>query len=104
MAIKITDSNFEEEVLNSTIPVLVDCYADWCSPCKALKPLLQEITEDNARVKLGLLDIDSCPGLAVRLKVSSIPKVVVFNKGEEVTAISGVHRKEEYQKVIDNLF
>lgn len=104
MTIQITEDNFQSEVLESPVPVFVDCYADWCAPCRALKPLLTAIEEDNQeRVKLALLDIDSHPNLAVRLKVTSIPKVVIFHKGEEVTSISGVHGKEDYQDAIDGL-
>lgn len=101
MPTDITDSNFDQEVLQSNLLVLVDCYAEWCSPCKALKPLLLEL-EHSQGLKLGLLDVDRNPGLAKRLKITSIPKVVVFRDGEEITSISGVRPKADYQEVIDS--
>lgn len=103
MIATVTDSNFDQEVLQSESLVFVDCYADWCSPCKALKPILQELEESNDGLKLGLLDVDHNPELAKRLKVASIPKVVVFRNGEEITSISGVRSKAEYQAIIDSL-
>ncbi len=98
----ITDKNFDQEVLQSTSLVFVDCYAEWCSPCKALKPLLVELESENEGLKLGLLDIDHNPVLAVRLKIASIPEVVVFRDGEEVASVSGVRSKVSYQEIIDN--
>ncbi len=102
MTVTVTDSNFDQKVLQSEFLVFVDCYADWCSPCKALKPVLQELEQSNDRLRLGLLDIDHNPELAKRLKVASIPKVFVFRNGEEVTSISGVRSKAEYQAIIDS--
>lgn len=97
----ITDSNFDQEVLQSNSLVFVDCYAEWCSPCKALKPLLLELESKNKRLKLGFLDIDHNPESAQRLKIASIPKVVVFHNGEEVASISGVRSEADYQKIIN---
>lgn len=102
MTTTITDNNFDQEVLQSDSLVFVDCYAEWCSPCKALKPLLLELESKNERMKLGLLDIDHNPELAQRLKVTSIPKVVVFHSGEEVASISGIRSEADYQKIINN--
>ena len=101
MSTIITDTNFDQEVLQSDSLVFVDCYAEWCSPCKSLKPLLAELEIDNDNLKLGLLDIDPNPQLAKRLKIVTIPKVVVFRNGEEVTSISGVHLRADYQEIID---
>ncbi len=101
MSTTITDTNFDQEVLQSDSLVFVDCYAEWCSPCKALKPLLADLENDNEGLKLGLLDIDPNPALAKRLKVATIPKVVVFRNGEEVTSVSGVRSRADYQEIID---
>lgn len=101
MIVTVTVDNFEEKVLKSEALVFVDCYADWCAPCKALKPLLIELEESNEGLVLGMLDIDSNPELAVRLKVASIPKVVVFKGGEEIASLCGVCRTEDYQEIID---
>ena len=102
MATTITDSNFDQEVLQSDSLVFVDCYAEWCSPCKALKPILEELEESNEGLKLGLLDIDQNPELAARLKVVSSHKLVVFRNGEEITSIYGVRAKAAYQEVINS--
>lgn len=101
MATDITDSNFDQEVLNVDSLVFVECYAEWCGPCKVLKPRLLEL-ERNEGFKLGFLDVDQNPELTKRLKVASIPKVVVFRNGEEVTSVSGVRSKEDYQEIIDS--
>jgi len=98
----LTDSNFDQEVLNSNSLIFVDCYADWCGPCKLLKPLLLKLEENNKDLKLCFLDIDQNPKLAALLKVASIPKVVVFNKGEEITSVSGIRSEADYQDIIDS--
>jgi len=98
----ITDNNFEDEVLKSDQVVLVDCYAEWCSPCKALKPMLMALAEKTG-AKLGLLDIESNPVLTEKLSVTSIPKVVIYKGGEKITELLGVRPKEDYQDVIDGL-
>ncbi len=98
----ITDNNFDQEVLQSKSLVFIDCYAEWCSPCKALKPLLLDLESKNKGLKLGFLDIDHNPELAKRLKVTSIPKVVVFRNGEEIISILGVRPEADYQEVIDS--
>ena len=102
MITAITDANFDQEVLHSDSLVFVDCYADWCGPCKALKPLLVELEKENEGLKLGFLDIDSNPELALRLKVVSIPKVVVFYSGEEIDSVFGISSKERYQEIINS--
>lgn len=96
----ITDDNFDQEVLQSDSLVFVDCYAEWCGPCKALKPLLIELEEKNNGLKVGFLDIDDNPKLAKRLKVTSVPKVVVFCNGKEIDSILGVRSKADYQEII----
>lgn len=104
MITTITDDNFEAEVLKSDRVVLVDCYAEWCSPCKALKPLLITLADNNKdKVVLGLLDVEANPELAVKLKVASIPKVVIFKGGEQITELLGVRGEKDYQDIIDDL-
>ena len=104
MTTQITDSNFDSEVLGSDKIVFVECFADWCEPCKALKPLLVEIANANPdTLKLGLLDVECNPNLSERLKITSIPKVVIFKNGEQVTEILGVRPKKDYQDIIGDL-
>jgi len=100
--IDITDSNFDEEVSSSDQLVFVDCYAEWCGPCKALKPVLTELAEKNPTIKLGMLDIDGNPDCVARLNITSIPKVVVFKNGTEVAQFLGIRSKTDYQDVIDS--
>lgn len=100
--IDVTDSNFDSEVTGSDQLVFVDCYAEWCGPCKALKPILIDLAERNPKIKLGMLDIDGNPDTALRLNVTSIPKVVVFKDGQEVAQFLGIRSKQDYQDVIDS--
>lgn len=76
MAVKFTDSNFKDEVLNSDVPVLVDFHADWCGPCKMMAPIISELAEEyEGKVKVGQLDIDANKTTASEFKIMSIPKV-----------------------------
>ena len=81
--LKITAANFENEVLNSDKPVLLDFYADWCGPCKMLAPVLHEIAEESTGAfKVGKVNVDEQMELAMRFQVSSIPMLVVFRTGK----------------------
>ncbi|MCR5310727.1 MAG: thioredoxin [Lachnospiraceae bacterium] len=81
--INLTNANFDEEVLNSEIPVLVDFWAPWCGPCKMLGPVVAEIAEENeGKIKVCKVNVDEEGELARRFKVSSIPTVISFEKGE----------------------
>ena len=88
--LKITAANFENEVLNSDKPVLLDFYADWCGPCKMLAPVVHEIAEENAgTLKVGKINVDEQMELAMRFLVSSIPMLVVFKDGKAVAKSVG---------------
>ncbi len=96
------ESNFEAEVLQSDKPVLVDFWAEWCGPCRALAPVIDELAGDYAgRVKVGKLDIDKSPGVAERYGISSIPTVVLFDKGQSSRKMVGIKPKREYQALLD---
>lgn len=83
--VTITTSNFESEVLNSDVPVLIDFWAEWCMPCKMIAPVLEEIAQDyDGKLKIGKLDVDSEGELAMKYSVQSIPTLMVFKGGEEV--------------------
>lgn len=93
--IKITTENFESEVIRSDVPVLLDFYADWCGPCRLLGPVVEQIAQENAHIKVGKINVDEDPQLAVRFQVSSIPLLVVMNGGEVVNQSLGVRPKAQ---------
>jgi thioredoxin 1 len=96
------DSNFEAEVLNSEIPVLVDFWAEWCAPCHMLTPIINELASQYAgKVKFGKVDCDSAPQIAAQYGIQNIPTVILFENGRPVEGFVGVRRKGEYQAVLD---
>ena len=99
--LKITAANFENEVLRSDKPVLLDFYADWCGPCKMLAPVLHEIAEENAgALKVGKVNVDEQMELAMRFQVSSIPMLVVFKDGKVVAKSVGYRSKSEIAAMV----
>ena len=93
--VEITEANFESEVLQSKLPVLVDFWAEWCGPCKMVAPLLDEIaTELAGRVKVAKIDVDSNPVLAARYGIQSIPTLLYFAGGEIRDQTVGVTGKK----------
>lgn len=98
--LKLTRDNFENEALNSEIPVLIDFYADWCGPCRMLGPVIDEIAEEAADFKVGKVNIDEQPELATKYQVMSVPTLVVIKNGEVANRATGVTPK---QKILDML-
>ena len=100
--LKITAANFENEVLRSDKPVLLDFYADWCGPCKMLAPVLHEIAEENAgALKVGKINVDEQMELAMRFQVSSILMLVVFKDGKVVAKSVGYRPKPEIAAMVE---
>ena len=97
----LTESNFEQEVLKSEIPVLVDFWATWCGPCRMLAPTIAKIAEEQAGVvKVGKVDVDEQPELAVKFGISSIPTLMVFKNGQRVKASVGVQSKPAIEAML----
>lgn len=101
MEYKFTAANFESEVLDSEIPVLVDFYADWCGPCKMMAPIVEELAKKyDGRMKIGKCNIDEEDGLARLYRVMSIPTMKFFVKGKEEGTIVGAVPQEELEAQI----
>ena len=101
MAQEFTNANFEQEVLASEQPVLVDFWAPWCPPCRQLSPVIDELAEDfRGQAKVGKLNIDDAQQLAANYSVHSIPSVLVFQNGEVVETLVGVHGKGAYVQAL----
>jgi len=104
MAIHFTDENFNEEVLSSDIPVLVDFYADWCGPCKMLAPVIEALAgEYEGKVKIGKLNVDDAPDTAQKFGIMSIPTLLYFKNGELVNKSIGVVAKTDIEQVLNSL-
>jgi|TARA_Y100001954_G_scaffold87407_1_gene95830 thioredoxin 1 len=104
MALEITDSNFEETVLKSDKPVLVDFWAAWCGPCRMVGPIIDELSEEyEGKAVVGKVDIDSNQQYAAQFGVRNIPTVLVFKNGELVDRKVGVSSKNDYAQALDNL-
>lgn len=91
----ITDQSFEKDVLQAGVPVLVDFWAEWCGPCRALGPKLEEIAAElKDKVKIVKLNVDENPGMPAKFGVRGIPTMILFKNGQEVDQIVGNHPKE----------
>ncbi len=97
-----TDGNFDTDVLQAATPVLVDFWAEWCGPCRALGPTIEAIAGDYAgRVSVGKLNVDENPGITVKYMVRGIPTVMLFKGGQVVEQIVGLADKAEFKKALD---
>lgn len=104
MAKEITDANFETEVLNSDIPVMVDFWAPWCGPCRALAPVIDQVAEEyTGKVKVVKLNTDENPESAVKFRITSIPNLIIFKQGKPVDQLIGAVGKEKIAEAFAKL-
>jgi thioredoxin 1 len=102
--IQVTDSNFEDEVAKSPLPVLVDFWAEWCMPCRMLAPTIEELATDyDGRLKVGKLDTDANHQTALKFGIAAIPTLLVFRGGQVVKKFVGMKSKRELKAELDEL-
>lgn len=104
MELKITDQNFEEEVKNSKLPVMVDFYAEWCGPCKMMSPLVAQLAEDySGKCKIGKCNIDENQKLVTEFRIMSVPTFIFFKDGEVAASVTGAVSKKELEAKIQQV-
>jgi len=102
VALEFTDANFQEEVLGASGPVLVDFWAEWCGPCKAIGPAIEELATEYAdKAKVGKVDIDSNRDVAMQYNIQSIPSILIFKDGQVVETFVGMNGKDDLAAAID---
>jgi thioredoxin 1 len=102
--IEVTESNFDQEVMKSQTPVLVDMWAAWCGPCRLIAPVVEELAGTyQGKIKVGKLNVDDHPQLAARFRIMNIPTLLLFKGGQEADRIVGVVPKEELTRRVERV-
>ncbi len=97
---EVDESNFEEEVINSTSPVFIEFYADWCGPCKMVSPIVEEIASEYSDIKFVKVNVDNCPNLSDKYQIVYIPTLIFMKNGEVVGKLVGYSNKEKIEDFI----
>jgi thioredoxin len=99
--VEVTDARFEDEVLGSPLPVLLDVWAPWCVPCRGMEPVIEDLAASLAgRVRVAKLNVSRSPEAAARLRIQAVPTVIVFKDGREVTRMLGARGKGELMRAL----
>ena len=99
---EFTDQNFEQEVLKSQVPVLVDFWAEWCMPCRMLAPTIEKLAKDYAgKVKVGKLDTDANRDVSIKYSISAIPTVILFKDGQVAQKFVGLRQERDFKEALD---
>ena len=103
--LRITDSNFEEEVINSSVPVLVDFWASWCIPSQMMMPVLEKLNEEykNRKIKIRKINVDQNPKMREAFKILGCPTFVLFNNGKELTRRVGAQSDDQLREIINSV-
>jgi thioredoxin 1 len=102
--VTLTEANFEQEVLNSPTPVLVDFWAEWCGPCKMIAPILDELaSEYDGKVKVGKVNIDDHQSIATQYGIRAIPTLLIFKDGEVAEQVVGMRSKRDLKANLDKV-
>ena len=99
----VNEDNFDELVINSSLPVMIDFWATWCGPCKMVAPIVEELAEEYAgKINVGKVDVDQNPKIASKYGIMSIPSLIVFKGGKPMTNIVGFRPKEQLKETLDS--
>jgi thioredoxin 1 len=102
--LEFTEDNFESEVISSDQPVLVDFWADWCMPCKALAPTIDELADEySGKIKVGKVNTEDSPGLSTQFNIQAIPTVLLFKDGQVAEKFVGLRSKKDFQESINSI-
>ncbi len=100
--LELTDENFEQEVLKSDVPCLIDFWAEWCMPCKMIAPTIEELADEYVgKVKVAKMDTDNCRETAMKLGISAIPTLMLFSGGEVIKKFVGLQQKRDLKAAMD---